>query len=234
MHQDRKLQEDVVNELRADPAVNSSHIGVTVNEQIVSLTGHVESFYEKWMATKAVQRVRGVQGLNVDIYVRIPYAGQRNDEDLTHLIGYVLQWNSAISGDDIQVMVDKGWGTLRGKVAWNYQREIAHKLVAGLSGVKGITDHLILNPVLKGRNIKDRIEAALKRQAFLNDLEISIKVDGNQVTLQGTVTNMVKRNAIRQVVWSTGGVDLLIDRMHYPTTKTEHKKIHSHSLNIAP
>ncbi len=225
MHQDRKLQEDVVNELRADPAVNSSHIGVTVNGQIVSLTGHVESFYEKWMATKAVQRVRGVQGLTIDIYVRIPNAGQRNDEDLTHLIGHVLHWNSAIPGDDIQVMVEKGWVNLSGKVAWNYQREIAHKLVAGLSGVKGITDHIVLNPVLTGRNIKDRIEAALKRQAVLNDLEISIKVEGNQVTLEGAVRNMLERNAIRHVVWSTGGVDFLIDRMRYSMKKIEKTNI---------
>jgi osmotically-inducible protein OsmY len=234
MHQDRKLHEDVVNELRADPSINSSQIGVTVNEQIVNLTGQVESFYEKWMATKAVQRVRGVQGLTVDIYVRIPHAGQRNDEDLTHLIGHALHWNSAISSDDIQVMVENGWVTLRGKVAWNYQRDIVHRLVAELSGVKGITDHLILNPVLKGRNIKDRIEAALKRQGILQGLEIAVQVDGNQVMLQGTVRNMVERNAIRQIVWSTGGVDFLIDRMRYPTEKTENNKVQSYAFIVAP
>lgn len=223
MHLDRKLQEDVMNELSADVAVNSAHIGVTVNSQIVSLTGHVESSYEKWMATKTVQRARDVQGLTVYVFVRIPCDGQRNDEGLWRLIRLVMHWHSAVPGDVIQVMVEKGWVTLRGKVAWNHQREIVHKLVAVLSGVKGITDHIVLSPALTGLNIKDRIEGALKRQAVLHGLKISVKLDGDQVTLEGTVRNMIERNVIRQVVWSTGGVGSLIDRMCYFTTRIERK-----------
>jgi osmotically-inducible protein OsmY len=215
MNPDRKIQQDVLNELIADPAVNAAHIGVAVDGHIVTLTGHVCSYFEKFRAEKAAKRVVGVQGLVMEIGVKIPGEKQRSDEDIVGIILSVLAWNSAIPKDGIKVMVEKGWVTLRGHVAWNYQRQIIHQAIVGVTGVKGITDHMILKPEVSGIHIKDRIDEALKRQAVLDASKISVKVDGSQVTLEGSVSNWNERHVIREVVWSTGGVEFLVDRMRY-------------------
>jgi general secretion pathway protein G len=56
MKKDSKLKKEVLAELERDPALNASHIGVAVNEGVVLLTGHLDTFAEKQAARKAVQR----------------------------------------------------------------------------------------------------------------------------------------------------------------------------------
>jgi len=215
MNTDRQIQQDVLNELSADPAVNAEHIGVSVNNGIVTLSGHVDSFFEKWKTEKAAQRVIGVQGLTVQIEVTISSDRQRSDEDIARSAQIVLSLNAAMPQNAIKVMVENGWVTLSGKLAWNYQREIANRVVANLVGVRGISDQIELNPLVSRTNIKDQIYEALKRQAILDAQKVSVKVMGNQVTLKGTVNNWAERNLIRNAVWATGGVKFLVDNMQY-------------------
>lgn len=47
MKTDIALQTDILEELKFEPSVNAAHIGVTVKEGIVTLSGHVSSFAEK-------------------------------------------------------------------------------------------------------------------------------------------------------------------------------------------
>lgn len=222
MNIDRIIQQDVLNELTADPTVNAEHIGVAVNNHIVTLTGHVGSFYEKWKAEKAAQRVKGVQGLTVEIEVDVPSDQHRTDGDIARTVQSLLSWNTAIPKDAIKVMVEKGWVTLRGEVIWNYQREIAHKVVAGLSGVKGITDHITLKPIVTGEKIKERIDEALRRMAMIDASKVSVKVSGNQVTLEGAITNLAERDVIRNAVWATSGVHFVVDRLKFEPAQKNH------------
>jgi hypothetical protein len=46
MKTDKQLQEDVLAELAWEASVNAAHIGVEVDQGVVTLTGHVESFGE--------------------------------------------------------------------------------------------------------------------------------------------------------------------------------------------
>jgi osmotically-inducible protein OsmY len=220
MNADRQLQRDVLSELSADPSVDAEHIGVAVNGKVVTLSGKVNSFFEKWSAEKAALRVLGVQGLTIEIDVKIPNDHQRTDEDLARSINTLLGWNTAIPKDAIKVMIESGWVTLSGAVPWNYQREIAHKVVVGLAGVRGITDQIALKPSVSGANIKNHIDEALKRQAILGGKKIFVKVDGGQVTLDGTVSSWTERDVIKHVVWATSGVQSLVDRMRYESTAT--------------
>jgi len=56
MKSDRELQIDVLDELRWEPGVNATDIGVTVKDGVVTLEGTVDSFAEKWATEKAVKR----------------------------------------------------------------------------------------------------------------------------------------------------------------------------------
>jgi osmotically-inducible protein OsmY len=50
MSRDNQLQQDVLAELVWEPSVVSAHIGVTANDGVITLTGHVDSFLQKHAA----------------------------------------------------------------------------------------------------------------------------------------------------------------------------------------
>ena len=50
MKEDLQLQQRVIDELEFEPSVNAAHVGVSVRGGIVTLSGHVDSFVEKFAA----------------------------------------------------------------------------------------------------------------------------------------------------------------------------------------
>ena len=118
------------------------------------------------------------------------------------------------------MMVENGWVTLRGDLGWNFQREIARKVVSELIGVIGVSDQIHLKPHVSSVHVKDQIDEALRRQAVLDAKRVSVIVDGSKVTLEGSVSNWAERDVIRHAVWSTTGVQSLIDNMKYDVSQT--------------
>ncbi len=56
MREDHKLQAAVQSRLDLDPAINSSHIGVSAREGIVTVSGHVPSLLERSSAERGRAR----------------------------------------------------------------------------------------------------------------------------------------------------------------------------------
>jgi osmotically-inducible protein OsmY len=50
MVSDYQLQRDILDELKWEPEVDAAHIGVSVKDGVVTLTGHVPSYGEKYAA----------------------------------------------------------------------------------------------------------------------------------------------------------------------------------------
>ena len=72
MKTDTQLQQDVMAELKWEPAVHAEQIGVEVRNGVVTLAGEVASYTEKWNAERAAQRVQGdalhhVTGLSIEV-----------------------------------------------------------------------------------------------------------------------------------------------------------------------
>ena len=61
MKTDSDLKRDVLSELLWDPLVSDTKVGVTVNEGVVTLTGHLDTYAEKVAAKRAAERVSGVK-----------------------------------------------------------------------------------------------------------------------------------------------------------------------------
>ena len=78
MKTDSQVQQDVMAELRFEPAVDPSRIGVEVKDGVATLTGHVGSFSEKCAAERAAQRVLGVRALAVEMDVALPGPSERD------------------------------------------------------------------------------------------------------------------------------------------------------------
>jgi osmotically-inducible protein OsmY len=115
---DTQLQTDVMAELQWDPQINASHIGVQVNDGVVTLSGVVTDAPQKWCAERAALRVDGVQALAVELTVALPDAERRSDSDISHAAATALQLMGLLKGHAIKVMVENGWITLSGDVEW--------------------------------------------------------------------------------------------------------------------
>jgi osmotically-inducible protein OsmY len=82
MRLDFDIKRDVEDELRSDPDIDATDIGVAVKDGIVALTGIVCSFRQKRKAEEDVKRVAGVIGVANNIEVRLPIIHRRPDPDI--------------------------------------------------------------------------------------------------------------------------------------------------------
>ena len=135
MKTDKQLQTDVIAELSWEPSVHAAEIGVEVKDGVVTLAGHVSSYAEKWNAERAAQRVSGVKALAIEMDVKLPAFGKRNDADIATSATNMLSWATLVPDDAINVLVEKGWITLSGAVDWQYQKQAAADAVRFLIGV---------------------------------------------------------------------------------------------------
>lgn len=213
MKTDSQLQQDVMAELKWEPAVHAAQVGVEVKNGVVTLTGEVSSYTEKWSAERAAQRVSGVKALAVEMQVKLSAFGKRTDADIAESARNILSWTSSLPDEAVQVLVENGWLTLSGNVEWQYQRQVAADGVRHLSGVTGLSNQIAIKPALSAAIVQSDIEAALKRRASADSKAIAVRVAGGDVTLTGTVHSWAERDLATRTAWGTAGVRNVVDQM---------------------
>jgi osmotically-inducible protein OsmY len=213
MKTDTQLQRDVREELTWEPQVHAAEIGVEVKDGVVTLSGEVCNFAEKWHAEAAAQRVSGVTALAVDLHIRLPGEDGRSDADIARSVENVLEWSTSVPNGNIQVMVENGFVTLSGNVDWQFQKLVAASSIRYLMGVTGISNRIAIKPKASLGAVTADIEAALKRTALLDAEKIHVAVNGSNVTLTGTVHNWAERETATTAAWGAPGVRDVIDAM---------------------
>src|SRR5579885_590716 len=126
---DTDIQKDILAELKWDPQVRETDIGVIVKDGAVTLKGSVPFYSHKYAAKNAVKRIRGVRALVDEIEVHSVHQMEGSDKDIAEHIAHLFEWNTQIPGDDIRADVDRGTVILSGEVDWQYQRDYAQKQV---------------------------------------------------------------------------------------------------------
>jgi osmotically-inducible protein OsmY len=213
MKSDTQLKQDVESELAWDPSINATHVGVTVNDGVVTLSGHLDSYAEKIAAERAAQRVQGVKALAVELDVRLLAGHKRSDAEIAAAAESALKWNTLVPDNRVKVMVEKGWVTLSGEVEWEYQRQHAMKAVRPLTGVTGISNGITLKAQVTPADVSARIQGALQRQAEREAKGIEIVVDGHSVTLEGRVHSWAERAAAQGAAWSAPGITSVVNQL---------------------
>ena len=213
MKTDAELKKDVLTELAWDPLVPEARVGVTVNEGVVTLTGHLDTYAEKIAAKRAIERVSGVKAIAVELDVIPLGVHQRSDTEIATAAEHALSWNTSVPQDRVKVIVEKGWVTLSGELDWNFQRRAVERMIRPLKGVVGIIDNIRLKALPVPVNLSNRIQDALTRQAVREAKRIEISMDGSVVTLRGHVHSWAERSAAEGATWSAPGVSRVINQL---------------------
>lgn len=203
---DAQIKIDVLSELKYEPYVKVTDIGVLVENGTVTLDGHVTSYAERIAAVRAAKRVAGVMAIADDIKIQLMGSEHHTDTDIATAAAQHIGWSYLIPHDRIQVTVHEGWITLSGEVEWQYQKNAARKVVEHLLGVNGVTNSIVIKPKLTATGIESLIESAFKRNALLDAYKIHVEVDVNKVTLRGNVRNFAELDEAARVAWAAPGV----------------------------
>lgn len=213
MKSDVQLKKDVQSELEWDPAVNGTNIGVAVKDGVVTLTGHLDTYAEKYAVERAVQRVAGVRALALELDVKLAPDHVRSDAEIAEAAESAFRWHALIPADRIKLKVEKGWVTLSGELDWEYQRRLAEKAVRTLTGVVSVSNDIRLKPTVTSANITSRIRDALTRQAERDAKHIEVDLAGSAVTLRGRVHSWAERSAAQGAAWSAPGVTSVVNEL---------------------
>lgn len=159
---DREIAREIVAALAANPITEAHRISVSANDGIVTLSGHVDSWFEQGTADDLASSVEGVRDVENDLIVKRtedrfaydPYVDswsiheydwykprppttRKQDSEIVQGIEREFTWSPFIDGDQIQVSVHQGVATLEGNVDSIAQAEAAtqNALEGGATGV---------------------------------------------------------------------------------------------------
>jgi osmotically-inducible protein OsmY len=213
MRSDSDIRRDVEDELRWDPDIDATDIAVNVHNGVVTLTGFVRGYVQKYQAEADAKRVAGVVAVANDLEVRLPDIDERPDPEIARDAIARIKSELPYSWEKIRAVVKNGWLTLEGEVEWNYQRVRAEEAVRRVRGLKGVTNNIEVKPQVAPAEIKRKIEEALRRAAEIDADRITVETVGSEVILRGTVRSWAERQDAERAAWSAPGVAKVDNRI---------------------
>jgi osmotically-inducible protein OsmY len=213
MKTDFEIQQDVMDQLRWNPFLNASEIGVAVKNGIVTLSGMVDTYTHKIEAERSAKKVFGVRGIAEDIQIGVSPSSSKTDAEIAASVVNALKWHTTVPENKIKVKVENGIVTLEGDVEWEFQRNSAKKAVCNLLGVRDVLNLVRVKPRISVADVKNKISAAFHRSATIDADKISVEVSGDKVILKGEVRSYAEKEDAEDAAWSAPGIASVDSRL---------------------
>lgn len=206
MKSDIQIQKDVLAELKWEPVLTASEIGVSVKKGIVTLSGKVDTYAEKLAAERAAKRVSGVKIVAEDIQVGNSPAYRKTDAEIAEAVLNALKWHSGVQDEKIKIKVEDGIVRLEGVADWEYQRKNAGTAVENLTGVRSVINLITVKPKVSSFDIQQKISSAFHRNATIDAARISVDVTGTKAILRGKVRSFAEKEDAERTAWLAPGI----------------------------
>lgn len=224
MKSDLQIQKDVIEELRWEPFLNSSEIGVAVKNGIVTLSGQVDSYSKKLIAEKAAKKVNGVKAIAEDIQVGILPASRKTDTQIAEAVLNALKWHSAIQDEKIKIKVEDGNVRLEGEVEWEYQRTSIKSAIENLAGVRSVVNLVTVKSKITPSEVQQKIKAAFQRSATIDAGKITVEVFGSKVFLHGQVRSFAEKEDAELAAWNAPGINSVESNLEIEVPEYEYEE----------
>jgi osmotically-inducible protein OsmY len=143
------VEDEIRGLLSQDPRLPApDEVAVSATDGAVVLRGTVGSFSQRRAAVSDARKVPGVYDLDDQLQVRLLDDARRGDAEIRGVALQILDWDTQVPDDMIDVSVDEGWLTLTGTVNYQFESDAAYEDVAALQGVLGITNKIeVITPL---------------------------------------------------------------------------------------
>ena len=235
------IELDVRRAIRTNPAVDATGLVVEAQGAQVTLSGTVDSLYERERAAQIAADVTGV--VTVINEIAVEPVSARTDRQIREDIRAALIRNSIVDEEDVTVFVDDGEVTLTGVVSnWVEERE-ALDVAQFTAGVVSVVDRLEISSTafddVTTRSIREQVREQLEWDVRVDDDNISVAVSDGVVTLSGTVSSASARSAAIASAWTVAGVRDVVSRLEVatadqPALDTGLARVVENSLELDP
>jgi osmotically-inducible protein OsmY len=214
MNKDEEIRLDVIAELKRERRIsNPNRIDVTVRDGVVTLIGKVDHYVDQLVTAEAAERVTGVKGVLQETEVELPVASMRNDIEIYRSATLAIEQNSLIPSDRLKVAVKDGRVKLDGEVQSEHQKMEAGTTVSKVLGVKGVTNDLVIKPVVRPYDVTSQIERTFQHLAMHHAQEIRVEVMNGKVILSGIVRAWIEKADAEAAAREVPGVTEVENRL---------------------
>jgi osmotically-inducible protein OsmY len=211
---------DVEEELQCQPELDAKNIAVSIKDGVLTLTGFVRRYRDKYEAERAVKQAAGVIELANDIDVRPLAIDEKPDPEIARDVLVVIRNQVPDLSGNIRAVARNGWVNLEGETEWQRQRLAGEQAVRWLANVKGITNCIRARPMAAPDSVERTTPLAIKRNARLDQSRIAVEADGGQIARNGTVRSWRRPEEADRVAWSAPGVTKVETRSSWTAIAT--------------
>jgi osmotically-inducible protein OsmY len=214
---DTIIREYVFEKLNFEQGLRAQNIVISVENGIVTLSGRVRTYCEKYLAEQATKNVRGVKAVVEELVVDVDAPLQRSDKEIAAAVVQALEADvSLMPPEKIKVVVENGKVELTGEVDEFYKKQQAFECVKNLYGVTNVFNYVVVNSAAKAidpKNVTHQIVREFQRNAVLDAKSIEVAIDGSKVILRGIVRSWAEEKEARKAAWSVPGVTEVKDEL---------------------
>jgi osmotically-inducible protein OsmY len=205
---DSDIQRHIEAELFGCPDVDETDIAIKVSHGIVSLSGFVRHFFDKYGAEDAVKRVAGVVAVVNGLEVQREVGKETADPQIARAAVAAIRQALPSCGQQVRPIVRHGSVTLEGELERIEQRDLAGAVVRGLRGVACVVNAIALKRGVETASletVRRAVEESLKHCPQLDASGITVDASANVITLRGQVKSWAERSAAERCARSAAG-----------------------------